>query len=328
MRKTFEIKLFSGTEELFVGGKSIMKKTLKKSMTVTMAAAMMMSLAACGNTQQDTAATPASSAAAAPASSAADTQAASTEQASSEAASADLSGTIALAGSTSMEKLANAVAESFMEKYPNVTVTAEFTGSSAGIESLLAGSADIGDASRALKDSEKEAGAVENIAVVTDTDNAVADLTKDQLISIYTGQTTNWSELGGADEAIVVVGREAGSGTRGAFEELLDIADQCTYANELDSTGAVMAKVASTPGAIGYVSLDVVDDTVKAFSLEGVEATADNIKAGNYFLSRPFVMATKGEISEQNELVQALFDYLSSDEGKSVIAGVGLITVD
>ena len=309
-----------------------MKKTLKKSMTVTMAAAMMMSLAACGNTQQDTAATPASS-------EAADTQAASTEQASSEAASteavsADLSGTIALAGSTSMEKLANAVAESFMEKYPNVTVTAEFTGSSAGIESLLAGSADIGDASRALKDSEKEAGAVENIvaidgiAVVTDTDNAVADLTKDQLISIYTGQTTNWSELGGADEAIVVVGRDAGSGTRGAFEELLDIADQCTYANELDSTGAVMAKVASTPGAIGYVSLDVVDDTVKAFSLEGVEATADNIKAGNYFLSRPFVMATKGEISEQNELVQALFDYLSSDEGKSVIAGVGLITVD
>lgn len=332
MRKTFEIKLFSGTEELFVGGKSIMKKTLKKSMTVTMAAAMMMSLAACGNTQQDTAATPASS-------EAADTQAASTEQASSEAASteavsADLSGTIALAGSTSMEKLANAVAESFMEKYPNVTVTAEFTGSSTGIESLLAGSADIGDASRALKDSEKEAGAVENIvaidgiAVVTDTDNAVADLTKDQLISIYTGQTTNWSELGGADEAIVVVGREAGSGTRGAFEELLDIADQCTYANELDSTGAVMAKVASTPGAIGYVSLDVVDDTVKAFSLEGVEATADNIKAGNYFLSRPFVMATKGEISEQNELVQTLFDYLSSDEGKSVIAGVGLITVD
>jgi len=289
-----------------------MKKTLKKSMTVTMAAAMMMSLAACGNTQQDTAATPASSEAAAPASSAADTQAASTEQASSEAASADLSGTIALAGSTSMEKLANAVAESFMEKYPNVTVTAEFTGSSAGIESLLAGSADIGDASRALKDSEKEAGAVENIvaidgiAVVTDTDNAVADLTKDQLISIYTGQTTNWSELGGADEAIVVVGREAGSGTRGAFEELLDIADQCTYANELDSTGAVMAKVASTPGAIGYVSLDVVDDTVKAFSLEGVEATADNIKAGNYFLSRPFVMATKGEISEQNELVHSI----------------------
>ncbi len=313
-----------------------MKRTFKKGMAVTMTAAMMMSLAACGSSAQETAATPSSSAE--------DTQAASSEAAqaettTSEAApaeetTADLSGTISLAGSTSMEKLANAVAESFMEKYPNVTVTAEFTGSSAGIESLLAGSVDIGDASRALKDSEKEAGAVENIvaidgiAVVTDTENSVADLTKDQLISIYTGQTTNWSELGGDDEAIVVIGREAGSGTRGAFEELLDIADQCVYANELDSTGAVMAKVASTPGAIGYVSLDVVDDTVKAFSLEGVEATAENIKAGNYFLSRPFVMATKGEVSEQNDLVKALFDYLSSDEGKAVISGVGLITVD
>ena len=313
-----------------------MKRTFKKGMAVTMTAAMMMSLAACGSSAQETAATPSSSSE--------DTQAASSEAAqaettTSEAApaeetTADLSGTISLAGSTSMEKLANAVAESFMEKYPNVTVTAEFTGSSAGIESLLAGSVDIGDASRALKDSEKEAGAVENIvaidgiAVVTDTENSVANLTKDQLISIYTGQTTNWSELGGDDEAIVVIGREAGSGTRGAFEELLDIADQCVYANELDSTGAVMAKVASTPGAIGYVSLDVVDDTVKAFSLEGVEATADNIKAGNYFLSRPFVMATKGEVSEQNDLVKALFDYLSSDEGKAVISGVGLITVD
>lgn len=239
-----------------------------------------------------------------------------------------------MAGSTSMEKLANAVAESFMEKYPNVTVTAEFTGSSAGIESVLAGSVNIGNASRALKDSEKESGAVENIvaidgiAVVTDSTNAVADLTKDQLISIYTGQTTNWSELGGADSAIVVVGREAGSGTRGAFEELLEIEDQCTYANELDSTGAVMAKVASTPGAIGYVSLDVVDDTVKAFSLEGVEATAENIKAGNYFLSRPFVMATKGEIAEQDAVVQELFNYLASEEGKEVIKAVGLITVD
>lgn len=148
------------------------------------------------------------------------------------------------------------------------------------------------------------------------------------MIGIYTGQTTNWSELGGEDTAIVVVGREAGSGTRGAFEELLEIEDQCTYANELDSTGAVMAKVASTPGAIGYVSLDVVDDTVKTFALEGVEATAENIKAGNYFLSRPFVMATKGEIAEQDATVQALFNYLASEEGKEVIKAVGLITVD
>ena len=209
-----------------------------------------------------------------------------------------------------------------------------FTGSSAGIESLAAGSVDIGNSSRALKDSEKEAGAVENIvaidgiAVVTDPANTVAELTKDQLISIYKGETKNWSDLGGEDAAIVVVGREAGSGTRGAFEELLEIEDACAYANELDSTGAVMAKVASTPGSIGYVSLDVVDDTVAAIKLDGVEPTEENIKAGTYALSRPFVMATTGEIADQSEPVQAMFEYLASDEGKELIKGVGLITVD
>lgn len=249
-------------------------------------------------------------------------------------AEAAISGKITMAGSTSMEKLANATAESFMAKYPDVTVTAEFTGSSAGVESVLAGSVDIGNSSRNLKDEEKAAGAVENIvaidgiAVVTDKDNTVTGLEKQQLIDIYTGKIKNWSEVGGADQAIVVIGREAGSGTRGAFEEILEVVDGCAYASELDSTGAVMAKVASTPGAIGYVSLDVVDDTVIALALDGVEATAENIKAGNYFLSRPFVMATKGEISEQSEAVQALFDYLASDEGKELIASVGLITVD
>lgn len=247
---------------------------------------------------------------------------------------ADLSGTIQMAGSTSMEKLANALAESFMAKYPGVTVTAEFTGSGAGLESVIGGSVDIGNSSRALKDEEKAAGAVENIvaidgiAVIVDPDNTVADLTKDQLISIYTGETTNWSELGGNDEPIVVVGREAGSGTRGAFEELLGVEDSCAYANELDSTGAVIAKVASTPGAIGYASLDAVDDSVVAVALEGVAPTVENIKAGNYFLSRPFVMATVGEISAQSELVQAWFAYIQSDEGRAVIEQVGLITVD
>lgn len=253
-----------------------------------------------------------------------------------EAAPAEtaISGKITMAGSTSMEKLANATAESFMAKYPDVTVTAEFTGSSAGVESVLAGSVDIGNSSRNLKDEEKSAGAVENIvaidgiAVVTDKDNTVTGLEKQQLIDIYTGKIKNWSEVGGADQAIVVIGREAGSGTRGAFEEILEIVDGCAYASELDSTGAVMAKVASTPGAIGYVSLDVVDDTVIALDLDGVAATAENIKAGNYFMSRPFVMATKGEISEQSEAVQALFDYLTSDEGKELITSVGLITVD
>lgn len=247
--------------------------------------------------------------------------------------SKELSGSIQMVGSTSMEKLANALAESFMEKYPNVTVTAEFVGSGAGIEAVTSGSADIGNSSRNLKDEEKSNGAVENIvaidgiAVCVDPTNTVTGLTKQQLTDIYTGTITNWSEVGGADAPIIVVGREAGSGTRGAFEELLDVIDSCAYANELDSTGAVMAKVASTPGAIGYVSLDVVDDSVIALALEGVEATAENIKAGNYFLSRPFVMATKGEISEQNELVRAWFDYVLGEEGQAVAAKVGLITV-
>lgn len=247
--------------------------------------------------------------------------------------SKELSGSIQMVGSTSMEKLANALAESFMEKYPNVTVTAEFVGSGAGIEAVTSGSADIGNSSRNLKDEEKSNGAVEiivaidGIAVCVDPTNTVTGLTKQQLTDIYTGTITNWSEVGGADAPIIVVGREAGSGTRGAFEELLDVIDSCAYANELDSTGAVMAKVASTPGAIGYVSLDVVDDSVIALALEGVEATAENIKAGNYFLSRPFVMATKGEISEQNELVRAWFDYVLGEEGQAVAAKVGLITV-
>lgn len=246
---------------------------------------------------------------------------------------ADLSGSISMVGSTSMEKLANALSEAFMEKYPDVTVTAEFVGSGAGVEAVTNGTADIGNSSRSLKDEEKAAGVVENvvaidgIAVCVDPANEVADLTKEQLTNIYNGTITNWKEVGGADEPIIVIGREAGSGTRGAFEELVDLKDACKYANELDSTGAVIAKVASTPGAIGYASLDALDDSVKALSLEGVEATAENIKAGNYFLSRPFVMATKGEISEQNDLVQAWFDYVMGDEGQQIASEVGLITV-
>lgn len=246
---------------------------------------------------------------------------------------ADLFGSISMVGSTSMEKLANALSEAFMEKYPDVTVTAEFVGSGAGVEAVTNGTADIGNSSRSLKDEEKAAGVVENvvaidgIAVCVDPANEVANLTKEQLTNIYNGTITNWKEVGGADEPIIVIGREAGSGTRGAFEELVDLKDACKYANELDSTGAVIAKVASTPGAIGYASLDALDDSVKALSLEGVEATAENIKAGNYFLSRPFVMATKGEISEQNDLVQAWFDFVLGDEGQQVASEVGLITV-
>lgn len=244
-----------------------------------------------------------------------------------------LSGSLRMAGSTSMEKYANALAERFMDKYPNVSVTVEFVGSSAGIEAVTAGSADIGNSSRNLKDEEKADGAVENIvamdgiAVCVDRENTVTNLTKQQLIDIYTGAVTNWSELGGFDMPVVLVGRESGSGTRNAFEEILGMEDKCDYANELDSTGAVLAKVASTPGAIGYVSLDVVGDSVITLSLDGAQPAADNIRGGSYFLSRPFVMATKGAISEQSELVQAWFGYIYSEEGQEIASQAGLVTM-
>jgi len=277
-----------------------MKKRILKTMAACLAATMMLSsLTGCGSSESKE--------------------------------NGELSGKITLAGSTSMEKLCEAMSESFMEENPGVTVTVEYTGSSAGVESLLQGSVDIGDASRGLKDDEKSSGAVENIvaidgiAVIIDKDNSVTDLTTEQLVSIYTGEVSNWSDLGGSDEAIVVIGREAGSGTRGAFEELLEVEDACDYAQELDSTGAVLAKVASTPGAIGYISLDAVDDSIQTVALNGVEATEENIVAGDYQLSRPFVMATKGEISEQSELVQAWFEYVKSEKGQEVIKGVGLI---
>lgn len=290
------------------------KNIVKKLMLVGITVLTVGALAGCNSSGNDTAS--------------AGTTAASAD---TTAAGADLKGSVSMVGSTSMEKFATALSEVFMEKYPSVTLQAEFVGSGAGIEAVTNGSADIGNSSRNLKDEEKAKGVAENIvaidgiAIVTDPANTVEDLTKDQLISIYNGTTTSWKDLGGANQPIVVIGRESGSGTRTAFEELLKLEDACKYSNELDSTGAVMAKAASTPGAIGYVSLDVLDDTVKTLKLEGTEPTAENIKAGSYFLSRPFVMATKGEISGQNDLVKALFDFIYSDEGTELVKSVGLI---
>ena len=294
---------------------------MKKLIAIALAGVLTLAMAACG-AQNSAADTTAATTAAATA--ATETTAETTE-------AAKLSGTVTLAGSTSMQKLCEAMIESFEEAYPDITVTAEYTGSGAGLEALAGGKTDIGNASRSLKDGEKQSGAVENIvaidgiAVITHKDSVVSDLTAQQLTDIYTGKITNWKDLGGADEAIVVLGREAGSGTRGAFEELLKIEDQCAYAQELDSTGGVLAKVAATPGSIGYVSLDVVDDTVKALSLDGVAPTEENIVAGSYKLSRPFVMATLGTIEEQNDLVKTWFHYVQSDEGQAVIKAMGLI---
>lgn len=271
------------------------------------------------------------------------------------------SDTIRMAGSTSMQRLANALAESFMDQYPNMTVTVEFVGSGAGIEAVTDGGADIGNSSRGLREEEKAAGAVENvvaldgIAVCVDPANTVQGLTVRQLKDIYTGKIKNWSEVGGEEIPIVVIGREAGSGTREDFETFLEAKDSCTYVNELDSNGAVLARVALTAGAIGYVSMAnlsmanlstanmstanmstanlsadnlAVNGSVRALSLDGVAPTAENIRAGSYLLTRPFVMVTKGEISKQREQVQAWFDYVYGQEGQSIAVKVGLIAVE
>ena len=218
----------------------------------------------------------------------------------SSASGNDVSGNVSLNGSTSMEKFVNALKEAITEEYPNLTLEPQFTGSGAGIEAVTNGTADIGDSSRALKDEEKAKGieenivAIDGIAVVTHKDNKVSDLTTDDLKKIYTGEITNWKDLGGDDQAIVVVGREAGSGTRGAFEEILGIEDACKYAQKLD----------------------------------GVKASEKTIKDGSYTLQRPFVMATKGKISEQSKEVQAVFDFINSEAGQKVIEQVGLIIPD
>lgn len=246
--------------------------------------------------------------------------------------SGDVSGTVALNGSTSMEELVNGLKEGIVETYPNLQLEPQFTGSSAGIEAVTNGTADIGDVSRALTDEEKAGGLVENvvaidgIAVITDTANTATNLTTQQLKDIYTGKITNWSEVGGADQNIVVIGRESGSGTRDAFEEILDIADQCQLAQTLNETGAVAAAVQSTPGAIGYISLDALNDKVKALQLDGVAPSEETVKDGSYTLQRPFVMATKGEISEQSAQVQAVFEFINSDAGQEVISSVGLVS--
>ena len=316
------VKRKKGKEEIIMR-----KKVVAALMAVTMVAAL---LTGCGASETKQAAAPATEEAA-PAAEEATPEAEEAAPQVEEEPAAELNGTLALGGSTSMEKLCEAMSESFMEANPGVTVTVEYTGSGAGLEALAAGSIDIRNASRKKKKKKKENGSVENIvaidgiAVIAEKSNTVTDITAEDLAKVYKGEVSNWKDLGGDDQPIVVIGREAGSGTRDAFEELMEVKDACVYAQELDSTGAVLAKVASTPGAIGYVSLDVVDDTVIGLKIDGVEPTEEQILAGNYVLQRPFVMATTGELSEQNEIVKAWFDYIGSETGKEIIKKVGLI---
>ncbi len=240
-----------------------------------------------------------------------------------------LSGVVNTDGSTSMADVMAVLQETFKNLHPDVTVNYAATGSGAGIEAVLAGTADIGLSSRALKDEEKAEGAVENIvaldgvAIVVNPANGVEDLSVDQIAQIFTGEITNWKELGGEDLEIAVFGREDGSGTRSAFEEIVGV-ENCVYKNEYGSTGDVIGSVASNPNAIGYASLSAVDDTVKAVKVNGVAPSEDTVKDGTYEIQRPFVMVTK-EGAELSEAAEAFLQYAMSDEVAEYIAAAGAV---
>ena len=246
---------------------------------------------------------------------------------------ATLSGTVNTDGSTSMESVVKALAEAFMEANPDVTVNYSGTGSGTGIESATAGTCDIGLSSRALKDEEKGNGAVENIvaldgvAVVVNPANGVEDLTVEQIAQIFKGEITNWSELGGEDGQIAVFGREAGSGTRGAFEEIVGVEDACKYTNEYSSTGDVIGNVASNPNGIGYASLSAVNDTVKAVKVGGVAPSEATVLDGTYAIQRPFVMVTK-DGAELSEAAQAFLDFSMSADAADIIAAAGAVSAN
>lgn len=248
-----------------------------------------------------------------------------------DSSTVELSGTVNTDGSTSMESVVKALGEAFMELNPGVTVNYSGTGSGTGIQSAINGTCDLGLSSRALKDEEKQNGAVENIvaldgvAVVINPANGVEDLTVEQIAQIFTGEITNWSELGGTDGEIAVFGREAGSGTRGAFEEIVGVEDTCKYTNEYSSTGDVIGNVASNPNAIGYASLSAVNDTVKAVKVNGVAPSEDTVKDGSYEIQRPFVMVTK-EGAELSEATQAFLDFAMSADAADIIAAAGAVS--
>ena len=241
-----------------------------------------------------------------------------------------LSGTVSTDGSTSMEKVINSLGESFMAMNKDVKFTYNPTGSGSGIQAVSEGRCDIGLSSRALKDDEKASGLVETvvaldgIAIVV---NPVSDLDIDTIAKIYTGEITNWKDVGGNDAEIVLIGREAGSGTRDGFESITDTKDACQYRQELTSTGDVINTVSQNPDAIGYASLSAVGDSVKALTVGGVEATEATVKDGSYVVQRPFVLVTK-EGTELSPAAQAFFDYALSADAASIIAAAGAVAAN
>lgn len=256
----------------------------------------------------------------------------SASEASSAEASAteELSGTLSMNGSTSMEKVIKAVNGAFMEKNKGVTVNLNLTGSGTGIQEASEGKCDIGNSSRKLKDEEAEkldatVVGLDGIALVVNPANKLEDISLEDLAKVYSGEITNWKELGGDDKAIVVIGREDGSGTRDGFESIVMGDKEPKYAQELESTGSVINAVATTDGAIGYASLANVDETVKALKIGGVEATEENVKSGAYEVQRPFICATlKGS---DNKLVKAYLDFILSEEGQALVLAQGAVPV-
>ena len=293
-----------------------MKKITRRSfLTVCGAVAAAAALTACGGS--------ASSAAASSTSAAAGTTASST---------AALSGNVATGGSTSMKNVIAALTEGFAEVEPGVTVSYDPTGSGAGITGATDKTLDIGLSSRALKDDEKAdvdgtTIALDGIAIIVNNASKVEDLTVDQLKQMFTGEITNWSEVGGDDGEIVLIGREAGSGTRDGFESIVDVKDSCKYAQELTATGAVISAVEANPLAIGYASLSAVGDTVKMVTVGGVECSEETVKDGSYEVQRPFVFVTNKSVT-LSEQAQAFFDFATSADAADLIRTAGAVPVN
>ena len=252
-----------------------------------------------------------------------------TESAASKTA---LSGTVATDGSTSMEKVIGALGEAFTSENSSVNFTYNPTGSGTGITAISEGRCDIGLSSRSLKDEEKAKGleetvlALDGIAMIVNPANEISDLTVDQIAKIYTGEITNWKDVGGKDAEIVVIGREAGSGTRDGFESITKTAEKCQYRQELTSTGDVITTVSQNPDAIGYASLASVKNTVRALNVDGVTPTEETVKNGSYKIQRPFVLVTKSGVT-LSDAAQAFFDYATSAKASKIIAAAGATPV-
>ena len=293
-----------------------MKKLISAALAASFAC---VAFAGCGSSAASSSAAPASAA-----------PAASAPAATAAPAATELSGKVTTGGSTSMEKVIGALQEAFMEQNSGVDVTYDPTGSGAGITGAQEGSLDIGLSSRALKDGETGVSAtviaLDGIGIIVNNANTVEDLTTDQIAAIATGEVTNWKEVGGPDAEIVMIGREAGSGTRDGFESILKVSDQCRYVQELTATGAVIAAVQANENAIGYASLAALDDSVKALKVNGIACTEETVKDGSYTVQRPFVFVTK-DGAQQTPAVKAFIDFAASADAASLISNAGAVPV-